>query len=112
MIRPAAAANNYERLATLGARGRYGYYEALDFTRARLPEGQPYAIVRSFMAHHQGMTIVAIHNVLLDGLMRERFHREPIVRATQLLLQERAPQGVPVTQATLEAGDILSLIHI
>ena len=106
MIRPAAAANNYERLATLGARGRYGYYEALDFTRARLPEGQPYAIVRSFMAHHQGMTIVAIHNVLLDGLMRERFHREPIVRATQLLLQERAPQGVPVTQATLEAGDI------
>ncbi len=105
MVRPAAAASNYEHLATLGARGRYGFYEAVDFTKSRLPEDQEFAIIRSFMAHHQGMTIVAIHNVLLDGLMRARFHREPIVRATQLLLQERAPRDVPITHATFEDGE-------
>jgi cyclic beta-1,2-glucan synthetase len=104
MVRPSAAAQNYKRLAGIGARGRYGYYEAVDFTKARLPEGQEFAIVRSFMAHHQGMTILAIHNVIKDGLLRDRFHREPIVRATQLLLQERAPKNVPITQARAEDG--------
>ncbi|MGB8022535.1 MAG: glucoamylase family protein [Candidatus Nanopelagicales bacterium] len=102
MISPAAAAENYARLAALGARGPYGYNEAIDFTRARLPEGQEFAIVRTYMAHHQGMTIVAIQNVLHDGLVRERFHAEPIVRATELLLQERAPRDVPVTHARSE----------
>ena len=59
---------NFARLAAIGARGRYGFYEALDFTRSRLPEGQNVAIVRAYMAHHQGMTIVAIANALLDGV--------------------------------------------
>ncbi|MFZ1411178.1 MAG: glucoamylase family protein [Micropruina sp.] len=104
MIRPSAAVENFRRLAGLGARGRYGYYEALDFTRPRLAEDQEFAIVRSFMAHHQGMTIVAIHQVIHDGLMCDRFHREPIVRATELLLQEQAPQFVPVTHARSEEG--------
>jgi cyclic beta-1,2-glucan synthetase len=93
---------NYRRLAGLGARGRFGYFEAIDYTRARLRDDQDFAIVRSFMAHHQGMTIVAIHDVIHDGLWRERFHAEPIVRATELLLQERAPRDVPVTHARTE----------
>ncbi len=63
-------------------------YEALDYTRSRLPEGKDYAVVRAFMAHHQGMTVVAIANALLDGEMRTRFHAEPIIQATELLLQE------------------------
>ena len=50
------------------------------------------------MAHHQGMTIVAIANTVLDGLMRARFHAEPIIQATELLLQERIPREVPMTQ--------------
>ena len=50
-----------------GASGRYGFYEALDFTPSRLPEGKQVAVVRNFMAHHQGMTIVAIANALSDG---------------------------------------------
>ena len=99
MIAPAAAVENYRRLAALGARGQYGYYEAIDYTPARLAPSQEFAIIRSFMAHHQGMTIVAIHNVLHAGLMRERFHAEPTVRATELLLQERAPRDVPITHA-------------
>jgi len=70
MVEPGAAARNFARLAALGAHGRYGFYEALDYTRTRLPEGKEVAIVRAFMAHHQGMTVVAIANGLLDRRMR------------------------------------------
>ena len=94
MVDPELAARNLARLATLGALGRYGFYEALDYTRNRLPEGTRFAIVRAYMAHHQGMTIVAIANVLLHGIMRRRFHAEPRVQATELLLQERTPRDV------------------
>jgi len=96
MVDPRAAAQNFERLVGVGARGRYGFYEALDYTPTRLPEGESVAIVRAFMAHHQGMTIVAIADALLGGLMRTRFHAEPIVQATELLLQERTPRDVAV----------------
>ena len=94
MVDPSAAATNYERLAEMGAKGRFGFYEALDFTPTRVQEGETFAVVRAFMAHHQGMTIVAIANALFDGMMRTRFHREPMVQATELLLQERVPREV------------------
>ncbi len=94
MVDAHAAALNFTRLALAGTLGRYGYYEALDYTRSRLPAGQQVAIVRAFMAHHQGMTLVSIANALLDGAMRTRFHAEPSIRATELLLQERTPRDV------------------
>lgn len=102
MIDPQRAARNFERLRKMGASGRYGFYEALDFNEARRPAGQEVAVVRSFMAHHQGMTIVAIANVLNDGLMRDRFHREPMIRACELLLQERMPRDVAIAHAPAE----------
>ena len=102
MVDPAAAAANFKRLAAIGGRGRYGFYEALDFTPSRLPEGQAVAIVRAYMAHHQGMTVVAIANALFDGVMRTRFHAEPIVQATELLLQERTPRDVAVAHPRAE----------
>ena len=102
MVDPAAAAANFERLAAFGARGRYGFYEALDFTPSRLPDGESRAVVKAYMAHHQGMTIVAIANALLDGVMRSRFHAEPGVQATELLLQERAPRDVAVAHPRAE----------
>ncbi len=94
MIDARAAAQNFDQLEALGARGRYGFYEALDFTPARVSDGEHVAIVQAYMAHHQGMTIVAITNTLLDGVMRNRFHAEPMVQATELLLQERVPRDV------------------
>jgi cyclic beta-1,2-glucan synthetase len=97
MIDPQAAVRNFERLDALGACGRYGFYEALDFTPARVPDGEAVAVVRAYMAHHQGMTITSIADTLLDGLMRDRFHADPIVQATELLLQERAPRDVTAT---------------
>ncbi|OLL27246.1 glycosyl transferase [Burkholderia sp. SRS-W-2-2016] len=102
MVDPQAALENYVQVAKLGALGRHGFYEALDFTRARLPDGERFAIVRSFMAHHQGMTIVAIANTLLDGTMRARFHREPVIQASELLLQERMPRAVAVAHPRAE----------
>ncbi|CAG4892407.1 GH36-type glycosyl hydrolase domain-containing protein [Paraburkholderia gardini] len=102
MVDPQAARQNYAQLAALGALGRYGFYEALDFTRSRLPDNEDAAIVRNFMAHHQGMTIVSIANTLLDAQMRARFHREPMIQASELLLQERMPRNVAVAQPRAE----------
>ncbi|MFC3058731.1 GH36-type glycosyl hydrolase domain-containing protein [Paenirhodobacter populi] len=94
MIDPAAARRNYAALAALGGLGRFGFVEALDFTPTRVPDGETVAVVRSYMAHHQGMTIVAIANALQDGRMRARFHAEPMIRAAELLLQERIPRDI------------------
>ena len=103
MVAPFAAAKNYQRLASEGARGIYGFYEAIDFTPSRLSADQKMAVVKAYFAHHQGMTIVAILNAVKDGEMRARFHAEPMVRATELLLQERAPRAVPISYARTEA---------
>lgn len=96
IVDPVAAMRNFERLDATGARGRFGFFEALDFTPRRLSDGQTVAIVHAFMAHHQGMTIVAIADALLGGMMRARFHSEPIVRAAELLLHERMPREIVV----------------
>lgn len=103
MVAPAAAARNLERLGAAGAYGRFGFYEALDYTPARVPEGQQVAIVRAFMAHHQGMSIVSLANALLGGRIRSYFHAQPAIRATELLLQERMPGTVAV--AHLRVGE-------
>ena len=94
MVEPLAASANFQTLRALGALGRFGYFEALDFTPNRLAEDERVATIRAYMAHHQGMSIVALANTLLDGALRREFHREPIIRAAELLLQERAPRLV------------------
>jgi len=98
MVDPVAAVANFKRLAAIGARGPYGFYEAVDFTPARVQDGEDFALVRAYMAHHQGMTIVSIANALFGGAMRERFHAEPMIQATELLLQERVPREIPRTR--------------
>ena len=103
MVAPNAAALNYERLAAIGARGLYGFYEAIDFTPTRVAQSGRFELVRAYMAHHQGMTIVALANTLLNNAIARRFHASPMVQAAELLLQERAPRLVPkpVQRATL-----------
>ena len=92
MYMPKSAVANFKKLASLGALGKYGFYEALDFTLGRRKENQTVAIVRAYMAHHQGMLLVALGNVLNGRIMRRRFHREPILRSADLLLHEHQPQ--------------------
>ena len=114
MIRPEAAVRNFARLRDAGAAGAYGFREALDYTARRLPEGASVAVVRSYMAHHQGMALVALGNVLNDGAMVARFHADPIVEATELLLQERMPRDVLVVRPRAEevksAADVRDLV--
>ena len=102
MVDPAVAVRNLARMAAAGGRGDYGFYEALDYTRSRLPEGQSVAVVRTYMAHHQGMSLVAFANAITNGAMRDRFHAEPSVKASELLLQERTPREVLVARPRAE----------
>jgi cyclic beta-1,2-glucan synthetase len=114
MIQPDAAVRNFARLDSAGASGRYGFRESLDYTPRRLPEGASVAIVKSYMAHHQGMALVALGNVLNNRAMVERFHADPIVEATELLLQERMPRDVlvarPRSEEVKSAADVRDLI--
>jgi cyclic beta-1,2-glucan synthetase len=102
LVAPRAALDNMRRLAREGAFARYGFYEAIDYTPERLPQNQKRALVRAYMAHHQGMSLVALDNLLHDGVMQRRFHAEPLVQATELLLQERVPHGVAVSRPRAE----------
>jgi cyclic beta-1,2-glucan synthetase len=114
MIEPKAAIKNFARLRAAGGAGRYGFREALDYTERRRAEGQPVAIVNSYMAHHQGMTLVAIGNVLHGRTMVDRFHADPIVAAAELLLHERLPRDVLVSRPRAEevksAADVRDLV--
>ena len=103
MVDPAAAAANFRLLAEAGGLGRFGFYEALDFTPERLADGEAVAIVRAYMAHHQGMTVVAIANALTGGAVQGYFHAEAAARATELLLQEKPPRSVEDAPEALEA---------
>jgi cyclic beta-1,2-glucan synthetase len=93
MVDAEAACKNLQRLARQGAAGRYGLYEAVDYTEARLPRGQRFALVQSFMAHHQGMSLLALTSVLLNQPMQRRFESDPALQSALLLLQERVPKA-------------------
>jgi cyclic beta-1,2-glucan synthetase len=102
MVAPRRALANLRRLAGEGALGQYGFYESIDYTRERLPQDQRRAVIRAFMAHHEGMSLVALDNVLNRDTMQQRFHAEPVVQATELLLQERIPRGVAAAHPRAE----------
>ena len=97
---------NLERLRALGMFGRYGFYEAIDFTPARMPAGTTQGVVLpTFMAHHQGMSLVSLDNALHDYPMQRRFHDDPRVQSAELLLQERVPHQVPLKDPPAEIID-------
>lgn len=96
MIVPRDALANLRALAEDGAEGEFGYYEAIDYTPDRVPKGKRAVVVRSYMAHHQGMSLVALTNAVLNEPMTRRFHADPMVRAVELLLQERIPRDAPI----------------
>ncbi len=96
LLAPRSALRNLRRLRDMGLEGRYGLYEAVDFTPARLAGGEEYEAVRSYMSHHLGMSLVAMDNVLRDNIMQKRFMKDCDMSAFRELLQERVPVGAPV----------------
>ena len=91
-VMPLEACRNLQRLAADGFLGVYGFYEAVDYTPSRVPRGKNHAIVRTFMTHHQGMSLLAFEHILLNRPMQRRFMSDPLAQATELLLQERVPK--------------------
>ena len=106
MVDPDAACQNLERMAALGFMGKYGFYEAIDYTTARLPRGQNFAIIRSFMAHHQGMGFLSLSYLLHDRPMQRRFDSDPLLQSTLLVLQERVPKAGGFYSNTAEVAAI------
>lgn len=94
MVEPEKACGNMEKLAEKEFEGPFGFYEAIDYTPSRLTRGQSHAVIRSYMAHHQGMTLLALAWLLLDKPMQKRFEAEPLFQSTMLLLQEMVPKAV------------------
>ncbi len=95
-LQPQAVLDNMAHLEQLNMLGRFGFYEALDFTKTRLAAGQNHAIVQSYMAHHQGMILLASCNYLLNDVMVQRFHADERIQSVELLLQEKIPQNPPI----------------
>lgn len=95
-FQPQAVMRNIAHLSKLHLLGLYGFYEAIDFTRSRVPSDQRSVIVRSHMAHHQGMALLSLTNYLCGDVMVHRFHAQPRVQSVELLLQEQVPQRAPV----------------
>ena len=93
MVAPEDACRNLQRLGDKEMMGKYGLYEAIDYTPARQRRGQTSTVVRSFMAHHQGMSLLSLEYLLLDRPMQKRFESDPLFQATTLLLQERVPKA-------------------
>ncbi len=108
MVDAKAAMLNLKRLADEGLAGTFGYFEAVDYTASRLPRGEKRAIVKSYMAHHQGMSLLALAYTVLDRPMQRRFESDPALQATLLLLQERVPRAVPFHPAMTERVDFRS----
>jgi hypothetical protein len=96
MFAPRESCRNLDRLRREGGEGKYGFYEAIDFTASRVPRGQTRAVVQSFMAHHQGMSLLSLAAMLLDRPMQRRFNSNPIFKSAELLLHERVPRAVSV----------------
>ncbi|MHB8551209.1 MAG: glucoamylase family protein, partial [Acidiferrobacterales bacterium] len=108
MVAPEAACLNLQRLANVGLSGKFGFYEAIDYTPSHQRRGESSTVIRSFMTHHQGMSLLSLVYLLRDRPMQKRFSSDPLVQATLLLLQERIPRTTKFLPNTAPLSDIRS----
>ncbi|RPH67232.1 MAG: cyclic beta 1-2 glucan synthetase, partial [Burkholderiales bacterium] len=106
MVAPEEACLNLQRLAAQGFIGEFGFFEAIDYTPARLRRGQSSAVVRAFMAHHQGMSLLALAYLILERPMQRRFESDRLFQAIMLLLQERIPRATALFPHTAQLSDV------
>lgn len=106
MVAPEEACLNLQRLATEGFVGKFGCFEAIDYTLSRQRRGESNAVVRSYMSHHQGMSLLALAYLILDRPMQRRFESEPLFQAILLLLQERIPKAMTLFSHTAQLSDV------
>ena len=106
MVAPEAACLNLQRLANEGSLGKFGFFEAIDYTPVRQRRGHSWETVRSFMAHHQGMSLLALAYLLLDRPMQRRFESDRVFQAVMLLLQERIPKATALFSHVAQLPDV------
>lgn len=108
MVDAEASCQNMQRMRAAGFMGRYGFYEAIDYTVSRLPRGQSFAVIRSFMVHHQGMGLLALSYLLHERPMQRRFESDPLLQSALLVLQERTPHAGAFYSNTAELAALRS----
>jgi hypothetical protein len=108
MVAPELGCLNMQQLAAEGLVGKYGFYEAVDYTPSRQQRGESRAVIQSFMAHHQGMSLLSLAYLLLDRPMQRRFVSNPSFQATLLLLQEKIPKASAFYAQATEVSDVLT----
>ncbi len=106
MVAPEEACRNLQRLAAEGSLGKYGFFEAIDYTPSRQRRGQSSVVVRAFLAHHEGMSLLSLAYLLLDRPMQKRFESDPEFQATTLLLQERVPKATALFSRAAELSEL------
>ncbi len=117
MVEPKTSIENLKEIEKIGGLGLYGFYDAIDYTPAHLTDKESYKVVKTYMAHHHGMSLMAIENLLNNWSVNNYFHSDLRVRGCELILQERIPRGVPIKEphpidAELEPGEKESVRNI
>ena len=90
--------NNLRKLEKYNMRGKYGFFEAVDFTKERLNFKKEYDIVKTYMAHHQGLILNSINNTINQNILKKRFMQNPEIQAVKILLNERMPESVVINK--------------
>lgn len=99
---PKEVVQNMKALEKYGMFGEYGFFESIDYTPSRLPKGKKYAVVETYMAHHQALILLSINNLINDDILQKRFMKNPEIKSIDILLQERMPEDMLITKERKE----------
>lgn len=117
MVKSKISIQNLKEIEKIGGLGLFGFYDAIDYTQSHLTEDVPFKIVKMYMVHHHGMSLIALDNFLNGGKISDNFHTDRRVKSCELLLQERIPRGEPIKEphpidAELEPAFKSSVQHV
>ncbi len=117
MVEPHQSFENLIELEKEGGVGLHGFYDAIDYTPGRLNQGEKHRVIKTYMVHHHGMSLLAIENLLNNWWVQNCFHSDPRIKGAELILQERIPRGVPIKEphpidVELEPGEQKSIQNV
>ena len=107
---PIEVLKNLKQLEKLGMYNKYGFYESIDYTPTRLRKNETKAIVKTYMAHHQGLILLSINNLMNNNIIQKRFVQNPEIEAVDVLLQERMPENIIITKEEKEKVEKIKYI--
>ena len=108
---PKEVVENLKILEKNGMYKQYGFYESIDYTPTRLKKGEKYAVVKTYMAHHQGLILLAINNLFKNNIMQKRFMENPELKAIDILLQEKMPENIIITKEEKEKVEKIKYVY-